>query len=396
MRLLHTSTLTFREFFDSQVPDYAILSHRWTDHEVSFEEFPRYREQDWGPEYAKIKDCCKHAQARGWQLVWIDTCCIDKRSSAELNEAINSMYRWYKGAEVCWAYLADVLITSDGYDNDERLALRHAQFLASQWFTRGWTLQELLAPRELIFLDRNWKTIGSKKSLKDDVSQAAHITKRDLTVYDARQLSIAKKLSWLSRRKTTRVEDMAYCMLGLCGVNMPLLYGEGERAFIRLQHEIIKTSDDESIFAWFCRYGSDEQASSILAPSPEAFKRSGHIVAHFPMTGKRPFSITNKGLQYQIPRPLECLNRQPTDGERYSLLLDCGTLSDGGYPPTTSITIDLIYSAIGWVRKRDTFIDVEPIVQNSKSRWEDVIAGDSFFETIFIQAAGTGWLRGIV
>ncbi|KAL9585448.1 MAG: hypothetical protein Q9212_001521 [Teloschistes hypoglaucus] len=394
MRLLHTSTLEFREFFDHHIPKYAILSHRWTDHEVSFEQFTQYRVQDWGPVYAKIKDCCAFTQARGLQWVWIDTCCIDKRSSAELNEAINSMYRWYSRAKVCWAYLAEISSTLDTLGDEDGGSAIHAEFCASDWFTRGWTLQELLAPDNLEFLDRSWNSLGSKKKLQHSLSQATQIPVRDL-FGDIIQQSIAKKMSWLSRRKTTRVEDMAYCMLRLCGVNMPLLYGEGERAFLRLQHEIIKVSDDESIFAWFSRHRDDRWQAGILAVSPKAFAKSGQIEAHLPMKGKRPFSMTNKGLQYHIPRPRKYLDRQPSTGERYSLLLDCGFEIDR-WPDSrarASITIDLVYCTRGWERvisdNAKAVPYVEPMIQHKKELWESVIEKGCFFETIYIDAAGS-------
>ncbi|KAI4197492.1 MAG: hypothetical protein LQ350_005869 [Teloschistes chrysophthalmus] len=304
------------------------------------------------------------------------------------------MYRWYNAAEVCWAYLADVFNTSDTLgDGDEVSALR-AEFCASEWFTRGWTLQELLAPRDLEFLDRTWSSIGSKKKLQHYVSQATQIPVQDL-FGKITQLSIAKKMSWLSRRQTTRVEDMAYCMLGLCEVNMPLLYGEGERAFMRLQHEIIKMSDDESIFAWFSRHAEDRWHTGILALSPKAFEYSGQIQAHLPMRGKRPFSMTNKGLQYQIPRPRIDLDSSPSIGDRYSLLLDCGYVIEG-WPyakPRASITIDLIYGTRGWERvvsdNGNLVSHVEPMIQHKKDLWEGVIEKGCFFETIYIDAAGS-------
>ncbi|KAL8778615.1 MAG: hypothetical protein Q9194_001904 [Teloschistes cf. exilis] len=222
------------------------------------------------------------------------------------------MYRSYKSAEVCWAYLADASNTSntlDTLEDEDEVSALPAEFCASEWFTRGWTLQELLAPHDLEFLDRSWNTIGSKKKLRHHVSQATQIPVRDL-FSNITQQSIAKRMSWLSRRQTTRVEDMAYCLLSLCGVNMPLLYGEGKRAFMRLQHGIIKMSDDESIFAWLSRHGDDKWKKGILAVSPKAFEKSGQIEAHTPMRGKRPFSMTNKGLQYHISRPRKLWTRE--------------------------------------------------------------------------------------
>ncbi|KAL8669256.1 MAG: hypothetical protein Q9168_006140 [Polycauliona sp. 1 TL-2023] len=157
MRLLQTETLEFHEFFDSQTPVYAILSHRWTSNEVSFQDFDSCK-QGRKQNFAKIHNYCQLARKTGYDWVWIDTCCIDKGSSAELTEAINSMYAWYENAGICYAYLADVLAV----EGQGGWSHTHRQVLNSQWFTRGWTLQELLAPEVVLFLDVNWTVIGSK------------------------------------------------------------------------------------------------------------------------------------------------------------------------------------------------------------------------------------------
>ena len=155
MRLLHTEELYFAEFLDSKIPKYAILSHRWEEDEVSLKDFEEGKKKD-GAGYRKILKCCALAKSQRFDWVWIDTCCIDKKSSAELSEAINSMFRWYEKAEICYAYLSDV--QNDTIDG-RRVALG---FERSRWFTRGWTLQELLAPEHLLFLDHNWEVIGTK------------------------------------------------------------------------------------------------------------------------------------------------------------------------------------------------------------------------------------------
>ncbi|PMD16890.1 hypothetical protein NA56DRAFT_730642, partial [Hyaloscypha hepaticicola] len=185
--------------------------------------------------WSKVTGCCAQAALDGWEYVWIDSCCIDKTSSAELSEAINSMFRWYKKAEVCYAYLSDVSSASDDPRNFP------SQFSQSKWFTRGWTLQELLAPHYVDFFDQTWTWIGSKGSLNAVISQITGIA--DLVCY--KEASVAQKMSWASYRETTRIEDLSYCLLGLFGVHMPPLYGEGENAFMRLQREIMNTTDDE-------------------------------------------------------------------------------------------------------------------------------------------------------
>ncbi|KAL8652641.1 MAG: hypothetical protein Q9226_004182 [Calogaya cf. arnoldii] len=332
MRLLHTGRLEFQEFFDSQTPKYGILSHRWTSDEVSFQDFDHYKTQK-KPSFSKINNFCSLAKNNDCEWVWIDTCCIDKRSSAELTEAINSMYAWYQKAGICCAYLADVLLVEDEFGNWEGT---REEFRRSAWFTRGWTLQELLAPENVVFIDREWNWIGFKgqtpttgRSLERDISDATGIKEEDLRGRPTVQC-VAKKLSWVSRRETTRLEDMAYCMLGLCGVNMPLLYGEGEKAFYRLQLEIIKNSDDDSIFAWFC--DNDGRLSSfvsgMIASSPRNFAGSGHVLGpkHIPVRqpqNELPYYMTNKGLAYPVSQLENCVDEQTTNTLSHLLPLKC-------------------------------------------------------------------------
>jgi hypothetical protein len=152
------------------------------------------------------------------------------------------MYRYYEKAAICYAYLADV-------PSDENVTYHRSAFCKSRWFTRGWTLQELIAPSKVDFYSKDWVKLGSKNSLFLEVSR---ITKMRYQVFlgHIQDFSVASKMSWAAHRKTTRVEDMAYCLLGIFGINMPLLYGEGKKAFLRLQEEIMKVSEDQSLFAW--------------------------------------------------------------------------------------------------------------------------------------------------
>ena len=295
MRLLHTTTVTLSEFRDDEIPPYAILSHTWGKAEVSLQHLDKcgaaQLERDGLAGYLKIKACCAIAAEEGYHYVWIDTCCIDKTSSAELSEAINSMYRWYQNADVCYAYLVDVCIGDQG--------LLEREFGNSSWFTRGWTLQELLAPKKVVFYDKDWRKFGSKSSLMFQISAATRIHYDHLL--DINAASAAQKMSWASSRKTTRVEDLAYSLMGIFNVNMPLLYGEGDKAFTRLQHEIVKMSDDESIFAWT---DPDLVTSGIFARSPKAFAGSVHIVQiterHRLHVRRAPYAITNRGLAIQV------------------------------------------------------------------------------------------------
>jgi hypothetical protein len=153
-----------------------------------------------------------------------DTVCINKSSSAELSEAINSMFQWYREAQVCYAYLADV---SSDFLGSRAVspAVRR-----SRWFTRGWTLQELLAPATVIFLNESWVEVGTKSSFAELISSVTGIARSDMANF--RDANVAVKMSWAANRETTRTEDIAYCLMGLFGVNMPLLYGEGRNAFM--------------------------------------------------------------------------------------------------------------------------------------------------------------------
>jgi hypothetical protein len=219
---------------------------------------------------------------------WIDTCCINKTSSAELSEAINSMFGWYERAEVCYAYL------SDAFTDPADLFLNDLRFEKSQWFRRGWTLQELLAPYYVDFFDKGWNWIGSKASLDELIKATTGIS--DLLNYKA--ASVAQKMSWASKRETTRIEDQAYCLLGLFGVYMAPLYGEGESAFLRLQMEIINKVDDDSILAW----DRDSQSGSgLLATSPKDFAYCSSIVRLIWDTERPPYTMTSRGLCVHLP-----------------------------------------------------------------------------------------------
>jgi len=207
------------------------------------------------------------------------------------------MFSWYREAAVCYAYLSDVF-TEDGIDIENRSI---GTFAESKWFTRGWTLQELLAPTNVLFYDANWAEIGSKAELCEEVNVITGIPSQALT--GATRLgafSIAERMSWASERSTTRKEDMAYCLLGIFDVNMHMLYGEGYNAFSRLQEEIMKTSMDQSIFAWADPKASIYVRSGLLASSPAHFAASRALQPSLPSHAE-PFAMTNKGLRIRVP-----------------------------------------------------------------------------------------------
>ncbi|KAI0326557.1 HET-domain-containing protein [Cubamyces sp. BRFM 1775] len=251
MRLLDTETKRFCPWVeDPRTVSYVILSHVWSSKgEKTYEELLKIQadsNQDPREEElsSKVWMFCEVARKDGYRYAWLDTACIDGTSSAELSEAINSMYDWYRYANACYAYLADVGVPT----NPDPLS---EQFRKSAWFGRGWTLQELIAPNFVIFLSVDWQVIGTKHSLAAIIEAVTHIDTPILTHQRSLDtVSVAKRMSWASRRKTTRVEDEAYCLMGIFGVHMPVIYGEGSYAFFRLQEEICKNIPDQSLFAW--------------------------------------------------------------------------------------------------------------------------------------------------
>jgi hypothetical protein len=375
MRLLNARTLKFEEFFDNAIPEFALLSHTWGAEEVSFQDALRLTSATGSPVpndlackagWDKIKRTCGLALRDNLEYAWIDTCCIDKTSSAELSEAINSMFHWYERSKVCYAYLADVPATGT-----LDLSNPGDQFKASRWLTRGWTLQELLAPSNVVFFASDWTYIATRHELAAAISSITGIHRSLLQLQDVSSLScvsqpaepaskrlwdvinvagaspshvkrshildklrgssIAERMSWAAKRQTTRVEDTAYCLLGIFEIHMPLIYGEGPRAFIRLQEEIMRKSDDMTILAWHFRlnnqplkpilpkespwahpwkvfhyaprYGSDCRSVGLLAESPAAFLGCEDIVPSEASgsAGTAPSTLSSKGLSTRLP-----------------------------------------------------------------------------------------------
>ncbi|KAI0108205.1 HET-domain-containing protein [Daldinia grandis] len=353
MRLLHVHTRKLEEFNGDSIPPYAILSHTWCEHEITFQDLMK-----WGRKvldgHAKIEGCCQQAAKDGLHYVWIDTCCIDKSSSAELSEGINSMFQWYKRSAVCYIYLADVSAEDDPFELS-------SDFRRSRWFTRGWTLQETLAPMELAFFDKTWNQIRvgrliraansyrnqdsselpsqerylNRLGLLSLLSDITNIPKKALDTGDFSNFCAAARLAWAANRKTTRIEDVAYSLLGLLEVNMPLLYGEGDKAFLRLQEEIMKSRNDDSLLAWGYRLTSNERpkiyVDNVLARSPSEFTHchsfysleSEETSPRVPLTTSHS-AMTNIGIQTAIPiRPID-----PKIGV-FMAILRCALTVDG-------------------------------------------------------------------
>jgi hypothetical protein len=328
MRLLHAKHFTLTYFNNKRtLPDYAILSHTWgdDDEEVTFKDLTKLpREQlVLKKAYEKVEKCCTKALAMGLKWVWIDTVCIDHTSSAELSEAINSMYQWYRQSAVCYAYLSDVdsiegnLLPDRTVDQED--FWRKSPFGQARWFTRGWTLQELLAPRNMQFYNKHWEYVGSKYDLKTPISMVTGIDEYGLFIPDLSVLSVAHRMSWAAGRKTTRSEDIAYCLLGIFNINIPLLYGEGQvRAYGRLQEEIMRRTEDHSIFAWSGKgtdFGND--MVGFLAPHPSAFRYGKVDLCELPRDVE-PLSITGRGIRAEMP-----LIRRESRGGNYLAVIGC-------------------------------------------------------------------------
>ncbi|GKZ18122.1 hypothetical protein AbraIFM66951_004592 [Aspergillus brasiliensis] len=312
MRLLRVSDLKLVEFMSDTIPPYAILSHTWChDQEVIFEDMLSGTAEN-KPCFTKLKKTAEQAATDGFEYVWIDNCCIDKRSSAELSEALNSMYAWYQAASICYAYLSDV-------PTDVRIQERDSEFARCRWSTRGFTLQELLAPREVVFFSSEWKVIGRKSELYEVLSTITGIGVQYLSQeVPLSSASIASRMSWAAKRNTSRPEDVAYCLLGIFNIHMPLLYGEGERAFIRLQEEIMRQSDDHSIFAWRDLDAPPNTLHGLLARSPRHFSFSGKFIPYSNWESLSPYGMTHRGLQISL-----FLNKCSGDEDNYVAAINC-------------------------------------------------------------------------
>jgi hypothetical protein len=354
MRLLNTDSLEL-ETFIGKPPRYAILSHTWADGEVLFEDVqksPPFWHHKAGA--SKVLASCQVAVTHGYSYIWIDTCCIEKQSSAELSEAINAMFKWYEDASICFAFLSDVETVQS--------------LPRSRWFTRGWTLQELIAPHHLLFYNSRWEFLGDRHHLSKMVADITSIdvdilsrdffravqtkgrtkgvrrnpidTKISLRMH-LRTYSIHRKMSWAARRVTTREEDMAYCLLGMFDVNMPLLYGEGGvKAFRRLQGEILRQSNDHSILVHL-----DPWANRFLAASPDQFPSALKIVAGG-LQNDHKMQLLDTGLNIRL---LLCpLDNEDDELELAMGILDCFMELDGSLIARPSLL--LMKDREGWCR----------------------------------------------
>lgn len=230
-------------FKDDDIPPYAILSHTWSEGgEITYDELVAGTGKNKAG-YAKLRFCGERVAKDDLDYFWVDTCCIDKRDTNELTTALNSMFRWYQRATKCYVYLSDVHVPEEVSDAQAFRITWENAFRRSRWFQRGWTLQELLAPAQVEFFSVNSKQLGSKVTLEQEIHEVTKISISALRHYDLREFSVDERMGWVTGRKTTVEEDKAYCLLGIFGVFLPLIYGEGEEhALQRLKQEIERRS----------------------------------------------------------------------------------------------------------------------------------------------------------
>jgi hypothetical protein len=248
MRLLHFNEfgeLSWTVFSKDSIPPYAILSHTWGTEEVGFQDLVNKTGKKKAG-YRKIMFCGEQATHDYLQYFWVDTCCIDKRDLFELSKAINSMFRWYQNAAKCYVLLSDVTTPSLESASLHRNTWEVA-FRKSRWFTRGWTLQELIAPASVEFFSLQHQRLGDKQSLLQQICEITSIPKEALQGYPLTNFSIAQRMAWALKRETMEEEDGAYCLFGIFGVFMPLIYGEGKlNALNRLRKTIDEAKYSEN------------------------------------------------------------------------------------------------------------------------------------------------------
>lgn len=323
-----------------EVVRYAIFSHRWTDSEPSYQDvltssgrlsIGKHRNFKTAG-LTKLVRLCETARSLGYRLVWSDTCCIDKTNATELSEAIHAMFKWYAHAHVCIVHLAASSSLAD--------------FKREPWFERGWTLQELLAPKRIKFYNKDWHPftdLVSDKANNMVLSALSAVTgiPRDAVVADnsrgIRGRGIWEIMSWASMRKTTRIEDAAYCLFGLFDVNLPITYGEGEKAFPRLVEAIMAQCSTWDVFAWA---GQASSRHPVLPSSPACYPKwdEGVIRGEVGMSG---FALTPHGLRLtSVPLiPMAFVSEVKDGNESYAVTLSPRSDAEAALGTYSNITV---------------------------------------------------------
>jgi hypothetical protein len=345
MRLIDTTILVLREFLGVSTPEYAILSHTWGNDELRLQDleaapdFPDSVRAKAG--FAKVKRFCEISKSNGYQWAWCDTCCIDKTSSSELSEAINSMFNWYKGSHVCYAYLADVDVHGMlQYRGNDPMGQWNVALQKSRWFKRGWTLQELIAPRDVEFLDANWTHFASKENMSAVISDITRICRDALAMgFEPSRYCAATRMSWAALRATAREEDQAYCLLGLFNINMPLLYGEGgSRAFRRLVEEIILKDEDFSLLAWDRVKFTERYRDGIYSPGEVEQLPGQNILKIEPLFPESTSSFMDQQTSTVLAKDF-----RPTSVEELSKYLPTLKSSTRGFSQPPSLTSKMLH-----------------------------------------------------
>ncbi|KZL64960.1 het domain-containing protein [Colletotrichum incanum] len=368
MWLLDTKSLALEAVDEPSSVKYAILSHTWEEDEVTFSDISDLDRARQKAGFSKIAKTCELARERGLQYAWVDTCCIDKSSSAELSEAINSMFAWYKSSTVCFVFLSDLPPLENPenpFDRQPGLPYSQEAVGGCRWFTRGWTLQEPIAPARVEFYNSNWEMFTQKSECTWVLSC---ITSVAVSVLDSpsnlRQTPVAVKMSWAASRKTKRIEDRAYSLLGIFDIHMPLLYGERYKSFRRFQEEIARESDDLSLFAWRSQSSDrthDENFQlfrGIFARSPTEFRGCSQMRKTTFQSSKPEFSLFNRGVMIKD-------SFQKSTKDVYVMDL-------GFSKPYLPIRIFLVHTANGFVRSIPWSLDA--LVEND--RMYRVLLGD--------------------
>jgi Heterokaryon incompatibility protein (HET)/NB-ARC domain len=356
MRLLKDDghgNVSLVEHGDDNIPRYAILSHTWgaDSEEVTYKDLLESTGKNKAG-YNKIEFCRKQATSDGLQHFWVDTCCIDKSSSAELTEAINSMFRWYQNAFRCYVYLSDVS-TSENTPNPPSLSTSwEAAFRGSRWFSRGWTLQELIAPSSVDFFSREGDRLGSKGLLEQKIHEITGIAMGALRGGPLMDFEVEERLSWTHHRDTKRPEDKAYSLLGIFNVHMPLLYGEGrENAFVRLREKIGKSSkrkwDSYAQTTPFAQYGEATLLTARKLPIPVGF---GLNLSHAPEVDEEMFV----GRQTEVTQLGQWLTpRSTVSGKSVVAIVGLGGLGKTQLSITFAKQHYKQYSSIFWLNAKD-------------------------------------------
>jgi hypothetical protein len=273
MRLLEltgSGEFSLTKDYIEKIPRYAILSHTWgeDDEEITFDDFITGAGRS-KIGYKKIQFCGEQAAKDGLRYFWVDTCCINKSNYTELSEAINSMFRWYQGAVKCYVYLSDVSTRGSGADESLSKSMWILEFRQSRWFTRAWTLQELIAPITVEFFSLEGERLGDKRSLEATLQEITGIPVEVFQGDALAQYPVDRRMLWAAERTAKRREDEAYCLLGIFDIYMPLNYGEGRvNAFNRLKEAIYKRSNS--------KFGGENNCNSALVQPPSCLVNTGY------------------------------------------------------------------------------------------------------------------------